>query len=133
MGPAPWASLQPYEDQWAFLASLPRMDPEAVSELVREAQESGRILGVRMPVDDNESDEPWLLPPSRRPLPPPIVGRLPESVALCSPMASTSIARACRRKWSRVWTTSGVESRGEPARTLSWNDEMCLAASSQAS
>ncbi len=82
MGPAPWASLQPYEDQWAFLASLPRMDPEAVSELVREAQESGRILGVRMPVDDNESDEPWLLPPSRRPLPPPIVGRLPESVSV---------------------------------------------------
>ncbi len=47
---------------------------EAVSDLVREAQESGRVLGVRMPVDDDESDEPWLLPPSRRLSPRPING-----------------------------------------------------------
>lgn len=74
--------LQSYADQWAFLASLSRMTPAAVSTLVRDAQESGRILGVRMPIDDEESDEPWLLPPSRRHSPLPITGTLPKSVSV---------------------------------------------------
>ena len=74
--------LEPYEDQWSYLATLQRMTPEAVSDLVREAQESGRVLGVRMPVDDDESDEPWLLPPSRRLSPRPITGTLPKSVSV---------------------------------------------------
>ena len=74
--------LEPYEDQWAFLTAQQRMTPEAVRELVREAQESGRVLGVRMPVDDDESDEPWLLPPSRRRSPRPMTGTLPKSVSV---------------------------------------------------
>ena len=72
--------LQPYEDQWVFLASIECMTPKAVSELVRVAQESGRVLGVRVPLDDDDSDDPWLLPPSRRRSPPPIAGPLPKSV-----------------------------------------------------
>ena len=76
------ADLEPYDDQWGFLASLTRMTRRAVSELVNDAQEAGRILGVRMPLDDDESEEPWLLPPSRRRAPKPIAGTLPESVNL---------------------------------------------------
>jgi superfamily II DNA or RNA helicase len=72
--------LRLFEDQWACLASLERMTPAAVSALVRDAEERGRILGVRMPVSDDESDEPWLLPPSRRRPPEPIRGTLPHSV-----------------------------------------------------
>lgn len=54
--------LNPYEDQWAFLASLKRMSAPEVSAFVLKAQESGRILGVRMPVDDETAEDPWLLP-----------------------------------------------------------------------
>jgi len=72
--------LQPYDDQWAYLASLQRITPDAVSALVRNAQEAGRVLGVRMPVDDDESEDPWLLPPCRRRTPMLIVGSLPQSV-----------------------------------------------------
>lgn len=72
--------LEPYEDQWAFLASLKRMAREDVSALVAQAQESGQLLAVRLPVDDDELEEPWLLPPSRRSKPRPIVGKLPTSV-----------------------------------------------------
>lgn len=74
-------NLEPYADQWAFLASLQRMSPADITALVLDAQESGRVLGVRMPVDDDESEDPWLLPPSRRSKPPPpIVGKLPASL-----------------------------------------------------
>lgn len=74
--------LVPYENQWAFLGSLQRMSPSAVSTLVKDAQESGRILGVRMPVDEDETEAPWLLPPSRRRTVGPVRGALPASVNL---------------------------------------------------
>src|ERR1039458_3094080 len=59
--------LQPYEEQWAFLSALPRVSREAVTRLVREAELSGRVFGVRMPVEHEDADQPWLMPPSRRP------------------------------------------------------------------
>ena len=58
--------LRPYDDQWAFLSSLPRMSADAVSEKVEAAELSGTVLGVRMPVDDEDADQPWKMPPSRR-------------------------------------------------------------------
>jgi hypothetical protein len=73
--------LEPYEDQWEFLVSLKRMPRAEVSALVLKAQESGKILGVRLPIDD-ELEEPWLLPPSRRSEPRPINGTLPTSVEM---------------------------------------------------
>ena len=57
-----------------------RMPRANVSALVLEAQESGKILGVRLPIDDDELEEPWLLAPSRRSEPRPISATLPASV-----------------------------------------------------
>jgi hypothetical protein len=59
--------LQPYEDQWAYLSTLPRMSAEAVADFVAAAEASGQVLAVRMPVDDENADEPWKMSPSRRP------------------------------------------------------------------
>ena len=59
--------LQPFEDQWAYLSTLPRMSAEAVADLVAAAEASGQVLAVRMPVDDENADEPWKMSPSRRP------------------------------------------------------------------
>jgi superfamily II DNA or RNA helicase len=58
--------MRPYDDQWAYLSSLPRLSAAAVSDLVEAAELSGRVLGVRMPLDDEQADEPWKMPPSRR-------------------------------------------------------------------
>ncbi len=58
--------LLAHEDQWSFLSSLPRLSPQAASQFVAAAENAGRILGVRMPVDDEDSEEPWLLKPSRQ-------------------------------------------------------------------
>jgi hypothetical protein len=51
--------FQPYTDQWAFLSSLPRLSAEAASKIVEEAEARGRVLGVRIPIEDEDADEPW--------------------------------------------------------------------------
>jgi hypothetical protein len=72
----------PHPDQWAFLSSIRRMDSDSVRTLVDEAVRRGRVLGVRMAVTDEQDDEPWTLPPSRRREETPIAGPLPESIEL---------------------------------------------------
>jgi hypothetical protein len=59
--------LRPYEDQWAFLSSIRRLTQDEVQALIRVANPSGDIMGVRRStfVDDDASD-PWTLPPSGR-------------------------------------------------------------------
>ena len=74
--------LRPYNDQWAFLSSLPRINRERVTSLLEEAETHGRVLGVRMPVEDEAADEPWLMPPSRRRDPLPIRDPLPSHVQI---------------------------------------------------
>jgi len=73
--------VRPYEDQWAFLSSLRRMSRAEVANLVDQASAAGRIVGVRLPLDDDD-DEPWLAPPSRRRAEQPIVGEIPEKVEM---------------------------------------------------
>jgi len=73
--------LHPYEDQWAYLSSIKPMTGSEVSDLVSAAAASGRILGVRLPVDD-EDDEPWTRPPSRRQPEAPLQGPFPKTVEL---------------------------------------------------
>lgn len=72
----------PYEDQWAFLASLRRMSPQEIERIVGEAEKQGEVLGVRIPVTDENDDAPWTAPPSRRLKEPPIIGPFPEQIDL---------------------------------------------------
>ena len=74
--------LRPYEDQWAFLSSLPRLSADAVSEIVADAEFRGRVLGVRMPVEDENADEPWRMTPSRRREPGLIGAPLPDKISV---------------------------------------------------
>ncbi len=71
--------LRPYDDQWTFLSSLRRMSRAEVANLVEQASAAGRIVGVRLPLDD-DNEEPWMAPPSRRRAEQPIVGEIPERV-----------------------------------------------------
>ena len=67
----------PWADQWAFLASVRKIGRAQVEAIVQDAERRGRILGVRLPPQDDGEDEPWTAPPSRRRKEPPIVGELP--------------------------------------------------------
>jgi superfamily II DNA or RNA helicase len=73
--------LRPYEDQWAFLSTIRRMTRSEVMAITEAAAVAGRILGVRLPLDDDD-DEPWTAPPSRRRPEPPISGELPKRVTI---------------------------------------------------
>jgi len=70
--------LEPWSDQWAFLASIRKITRAHAESLVQNADRRGRILGVRLPPLDEESEEPWSVPPSRHRREPPIAGDLPE-------------------------------------------------------
>ena len=72
----------PYHDQWAFLSSLRRMNRQEVETFVGEAARQDDFLGIRIPVTDENDDQPWVAPPSRRSKEPPIVGPLPEQMDL---------------------------------------------------
>lgn len=77
------AEYAPYQDQWAYLASVQKMSLTAAMTIVEKAQSKGDLLGVRMSlVDDNESQYPWTLPPSRRRAEHAVEGPFPESVTV---------------------------------------------------
>jgi superfamily II DNA or RNA helicase/very-short-patch-repair endonuclease len=74
--------LVPYADPWAFLSSLPRMSRSEVESVVNAAERSGRITGVRMVLPEEETADPWTLPPSRRHVDRALPGPLPKGLEL---------------------------------------------------
>jgi superfamily II DNA or RNA helicase len=74
------SQFEPYPDQWAFLASLPKVSRHRVELLVQGAEIAGRIVGVRM-VTTEDDDTPWNSSSSRR-HEPAILEPLPERLDL---------------------------------------------------
>ncbi len=76
-------NLQPHPDdqQWAYLAAVPRIDPATVERIAREATRDGSVVGVRMAeAADEEDATPWARHPSRTPRPLLITEPLPPVV-----------------------------------------------------
>ncbi len=75
-------TFAPYADQWAFLASVPRIEPSAAEAIARDATRTGQVVGVRFAevVDDEEAAAPWTRLPSGRTPAKPITGSLPAAV-----------------------------------------------------
>ena len=73
------ADFEPWPDQWAFLSGLRRLGGAEIAAVVDEADRQGRIVGLRLPLGD-EDEEPWTAPPSRRRPLPAIAGALPERI-----------------------------------------------------
>ena len=55
-----------YTDQWAYLSSIRKMSRNDVEKMVHNAAECDRITGVRMPVTDENEENPWESPPSHK-------------------------------------------------------------------
>jgi len=72
----------PYPDQWAFLASLHRMSRSEVDAVIRRAEKKDELLGIRLPVTDEDDAHPWAAHPSRKRAEQPVVGPLPERLDL---------------------------------------------------
>ena len=77
------ADFKPYPDQWRFLSTIQRMAADAAEETVAKAQCKGDLIGVRMSIaDDEDVQDPWTLPPSRKRRERPIEGPLPKTVQI---------------------------------------------------
>jgi len=72
--------LTPWPDQWSFLSKLVRLNEERVASLVRDAEQSGNVVGVRMILDDEDAEAPWMAPPSRRRRD--VQGPIPETIEI---------------------------------------------------
>lgn len=77
-------SMEPWPDQWGFLASLPRMSRETVEDLVHEAECQGLITGVRSVAfeDETEQQTPWKASHATNRLEDKLPGPLPEKLML---------------------------------------------------
>ncbi len=77
-------ALTPYEDQWGFLATLRRLSSADVATKIGcvETDMPGGATGVRLPVDDENADEPWKMAPSRRRQAPKITEPMPVHVGV---------------------------------------------------
>lgn len=100
-------ALAPYADQWAFLSSLRRMTIQDVQVLLERAEkdDSDSLIGVRLPIDDDNADEPWKMLPSRQHSKSPIKEALPPTVSVViadqvyidrSELPSVMVARLAR-------------------------------------
>lgn len=61
-------SLQPYDDQWHFLASIKQLDFNELANINRMLSQAGGILGV-LREDENEEDPPWISKREKQKLP----------------------------------------------------------------
>lgn len=75
-------NLVTYQDQWAFLSTIHRMSRRQVEGVVDAAEKQGEFLGIRIPITDENDDQPWAAPSSRQHKDPPILGPVPEEIDL---------------------------------------------------
>ena len=75
-------AFEPFTDQWAFLASVRRIDVSAAEMIAREAPRSGLVVGARLAenLDDEDRAAPWARKPSGRVPAKQITDPLPSSV-----------------------------------------------------
>ena len=71
----------PDEQQWAYLASIKRIDALTVERIASDASRAGSVVGVHMAeMADDEDAAPWTGLPSGNPRSPRITGPLPNRV-----------------------------------------------------
>src|SRR3990167_8473720 len=74
-------ALEPYADQWAFLATLQPLSYQEISALIDKISEQGNLLDVRSSQTDEDHPDPWVTPKPNLPYPL-IETPLPEKVEL---------------------------------------------------
>jgi len=75
------SAFEPIADQWDFLSKIRRSDSSQLQEIVRTAEDRDRIIDIRTSSsDEDQIDDPWTMPPSKRRADAPILGPFPESV-----------------------------------------------------
>jgi superfamily II DNA or RNA helicase/very-short-patch-repair endonuclease len=120
-------TFTPWTDQWAFLAGVVKMRRRDVEALVHEAEHRGRVLGVRLPPQEDGDESPWTAPPSRRRADPPFTVALPASLELVLGnqiyIAKDGLAPALRNRLLRLAAFQNPEFYRAQAMRLSTYDK----------
>lgn len=74
-------SFCPYPDQWSYLSSVKRLSQQDVHAIADRAIRSGQVIGLKMPSDNEDGQEPWELPPSGKMPDHLIKGEMPKDIA----------------------------------------------------
>ena len=75
-------SLNPYSDQWAYLASVQKIGASTMDILVRDlTSRRNGATALRLPSDDEESLTPWVSPEASKSAPP-LVEPLPKRIVV---------------------------------------------------
>jgi superfamily II DNA or RNA helicase len=76
--------LQPYQDQWDYLAKVQRVNLNCIERVIQSVNMEGGVLGVKFVSTDENVEDPWTKPPSRRFDDKPIDGPFPAVVEIVS-------------------------------------------------
>ncbi|MDP2154121.1 MAG: DEAD/DEAH box helicase family protein [Methylotenera sp.] len=76
--------LQPYQDQWDYLAKVERVNLKSAERVIQSVNMDGGVLGVKFVSIDEGVEDPWTKPPSRRLDDKPIDGPFPSVVEIVS-------------------------------------------------
>jgi hypothetical protein len=74
-------NLAAYEDQWAFISNLRKIDRTEIENIVQSAEAKGRVVGVRLEIADDDNLTPWNKPSAYRDSTK-ITGDLPDTLNL---------------------------------------------------
>lgn len=76
-------NFTPFDDQWAFLASVQRISAEMVHRITYEASKLGKVIGVPIGIAEEGAEyAPWNRPPSGKKPKEKITGKLPKNVEM---------------------------------------------------
>jgi superfamily II DNA or RNA helicase len=70
-------NLTPYADQWEYLASVKKLQPEVIQRIANEAIRLDGVLGVSRDVEGEEEQTPWNRTPSRKTVKKKVSGKFP--------------------------------------------------------
>ncbi len=71
-------NFTPYADQWEYLASIKKLQPDVIQRIANEAIRLDSVLGVPRDTDeDGEAQTPWNRTPSRKSPKKKVVGKFP--------------------------------------------------------
>ncbi|MBM3181865.1 MAG: hypothetical protein FJZ86_16165 [Chloroflexi bacterium] len=72
----------PHEDQWAFLSAIRKMILADVQAVAKNTEKYDELLGIRIPITDDDSNRPWVASPSRKQKELSVTGPLPEQIEI---------------------------------------------------
>ncbi len=70
-------NFTPYADQWEYLASIKKLQPEIVQRIANDAIRSDSVLGVPRDTEGEDEQSPWNRTPSRRTTKKKVGGKFP--------------------------------------------------------